>query len=256
MARMKKNDCFRFKRFTVNHGRSSMKVGVDAILLACWADVSPAKTILDVGTGCGVLALICAQRSVDALIKGIDIDKDSVEEAESNFVSSPWADRLTAELCDFDSIYDKECNKGHFDLVISNPPFFDSVIDRIETSRMRARHQDSLSPFSLILHSREILAENGLLAMVIPYTRGEEIMECAASAGYSVRRVASVKGRAELEPKRMLLEFIWNQVPGHAGQLDSVNYDKFNVEEIVIEEQINSPTEQFKNLCKDFYLKF
>ena len=109
---------FRFKQFTVQHQRSSMKVGTDAVLLGAWCELNGAQRVLDVGTGCGVIALMVAQRNADATILAIDIDPASVNEAQENFDASPWAERLHACRHDFNDLTDDE----GFDLIVTNPP--------------------------------------------------------------------------------------------------------------------------------------
>ena len=88
-------DIFTFKRFKVKHGKSPMKVGVDAVLLGAWAG-EYAKSILDIGTGCGVISLLLAQRFPEARITGVDIDESSVEEASLNFKESDFNSRIQA----------------------------------------------------------------------------------------------------------------------------------------------------------------
>ncbi|MDE5789837.1 MAG: methyltransferase [Muribaculaceae bacterium] len=233
---------FEFKKFGVNHGLSSMKVGIDSILLGCWTDVKTAKKILDVGTGCGILALMCAQRNPDAIIEGIDLDAPSIKEAEENFKASPWGDRISAILSDF-----LDCKKNGYDLIISNPPFFNSGVNKIVNSRERARHQDTLSPKILIEKGRRMLTSTGIISMIVPYQQKEELIQFALSRGLKDRRCAMVKGRRELSPKRILLEF------------ENSEWEEGNEcleEEIILESSLGNPSEEFKFLCKDFYLNF
>ena len=156
---------FRFKNFSVSHSRSSMKIGVDAVLIGSWA-AENASEILDVGCGCGIISLMMAQRFPEAQILGLDIHPESVEESRSNFVSSPWSRRLKAIEGEF-PIASELCERK-FDLIISNPPFFASGLTELKTPRERARHQASLSVESLLKHSKDFLIQNGVLAMIFP----------------------------------------------------------------------------------------
>ena len=92
---------FRFKQFSVSHANSSMKVGTDAVIIGSWADVKNSQTILDIGTGSGIIALMMAQKNSEAHIKAIDIDEDSIHEASQNFEQSAWSERLEAECIAF-----------------------------------------------------------------------------------------------------------------------------------------------------------
>lgn len=111
------NIYFKFKQFTVYQDRCAMKVGTDGTLLGAWTDVTKSRTILDIGTGTGLIALMLAQRSLTTQITAIDIDIDSVMQAESNVALSPWRDRikiLSSSLQDF--------NGSGYDTIVSNPP--------------------------------------------------------------------------------------------------------------------------------------
>lgn len=234
-----KKDIFSFKRFDCFHHRSSMKIGVDAVLIGAWADIRDARRILDVGTGCGVIALMCAQRNPDAIIRGIDTDEKSVGEASLNFRNSEWGDRLSADLCDFNSLEHLQ-----FDHIISNPPYFKSGIDNPVTARESARHEASLSPVSILAGGARMLSENGHVSMVFPFLRREEIYGAARSLGYSTVRELLVKGNPNAEYKRVLADFALRQdSPLHS-------------ETLVIEEAPGVYTQEYKDLCRDFYLKF
>lgn len=243
---------FRFKYFEVRHEHSSMRVGVDSITLGCWMDVSQCRRILDVGTGCGILALMCAQRNPEAEIDAIDIDEASVSEASANFKSSPWSHRLTALQADFmtdpDSetyIYNKE---RKYDLIISNPPYFDSGVTDPATPREKARHQQEFSPLSLITRGVDMLTDTGRIAMIIPRDRRDEVIECARQSGMMEARAAEVYGHKDAVCKRMLLEL--------KKVTPNVCADNILMQKIVIEKERNVPTDEFKSLCRDFYLNF
>jgi tRNA1Val (adenine37-N6)-methyltransferase len=113
---------FRFKQFSVDDTGCPMKVGTDSVLLGAWAALENSRTILDIGTGCGLLAMIAAQRS-EATITAIEIDPAAIEVAKSNFKRSLWSDRLEG-ICISLQEYLKEENPGLFDHIISNPPYF------------------------------------------------------------------------------------------------------------------------------------
>ena len=91
---MTRENTFRFKQFAVLNDKTAMKVGTDGVLLGAWCDVCEAKSVLDVGTGCGLIALMIAQRNADCNIDCIDIDEGAIEEARINADNSPWSDRI------------------------------------------------------------------------------------------------------------------------------------------------------------------
>ena len=142
---MSKERLFRFKRFAVSHSQSAIPVGMDGVLIGAWCSVSQALRVLDAGTGCGLIALMCAQRSAEARITAIDIHPPSVEEAVYNFTTSPWARRLEARLIPFAEFAEKG-----FDLIVSNPPFFHAgVSPTLSDARLRARHSGAFGPEAL-----------------------------------------------------------------------------------------------------------
>lgn len=236
-----RSEIFSFKQFKVRHNRSSMKVGIDSILLGSWANVRLARKILDVGTGCGILSLMCAQRNQNAIIEGIDVHLESVEEANENFLGSPWSNRLSASLRNYNDVTGKR-----YDLIISNPPFFNSGIEKIINPRECARHQSSLSPKTLISQGKDLLDEGGIIALILPFSQLREVLDTASLNGLRLIRGAKIKGRKDLECKRIMLEF---------QKRVNVNFQPL-WEEIILEESLGSPTDKFKHLCKDFYLKF
>lgn len=243
----KNNSRFCFKHFSVSHHRSSMKVGVDGVLIGAWADVEGAKTILDVGTGCGLITLMMAQRNEEANVIGIDIDNASVEEAKENVDNSPWYDRISIIHGDFPNGLVTKSAQG-FDLIISNPPFFDSGVSQTHTSRERARHQGSLSPSSLLEASVSLLNDLGCLAMIVPTELTQDIEEKADRLGYSLIKKCFVRGHKDAPYKRTLLQW-------RIGVNDLSNRD-IGIEYMTLENDRGVPTDEYRQLCKDFYMKF
>ena len=239
---------FQFKQFSVSHHRSAMKVGVDGVLIGCWADIDNSKRILDVGTGCGLIALIMAQRAPEAFIDAIDIDLPSVDEASENFSASPWSKRLRAISCNYSDILSLLKADEGYDLIVSNPPYFDSGMTEIVTAREKARHQGELSPLSLLCGAKDILNPGGSVAMVIPSDLSSSLEEEAKDLGYTLMKKCLVRGHEEAPYKRTLIQ--WNYNKGISER------QNVSAEYLTLEFSPNSPTEDYWNLCKDFYLKF
>lgn len=239
---------FHFKSFSVSHHRSAMKVGVDGVLIGCWADVPDPKRILDVGTGCGLIALIMAQRYSGAKITGIDIDAPSVEEAGVNVASSKWSDRVDIIMKSFGKEFGESDVSGEgFDLIVSNPPFFNSGLKDAATPRELARHQSGLSPYSLLLHSKDLLTASGRVAMIIPSDEIEPVEKYASELGYQLERKCRVRGHEGAPWKRCLLQW------GKGCEADLKGYSE---KCLTLESSPGIPTDDYRSLCKDFYLKF
>lgn len=258
-------DVFRFKRFEVHHSQSAMKIGVDAVLLGAWAArnsifsikgssdrlLIPGKNlkvekILDVGTGCGVIALILAQRFQDAMILGIDIDLPSIEEAKKNFINSGWSQRLNIENLNFP----KELNliTDKYDLIVSNPPFFDSGLAQPQSRREKARHTGDLSIFSLIDNSAKLLNDNGRITMIFPTEFLEKALQRGDAGGLVLKRICFVKNNAGRPEKRVMTElFRQGNILEKEGEIEETHLTLFEKGE---------PTPEYRALCKDLYLKF
>lgn len=225
---------FRFKRFKVINRLAAMKVGTDGVLLGAWASVEGVRRVLDVGTGCGLIALMIAQRAPEAVIKAVEIDDDAASEATLNVASSPWGDRIEVVKADFLSLSPGEGE--HYDLIVSNPPFFTETLRSADVARAMARHGDTLSIESLVDRASRWLAPGGRLAVVAPVSRDADLLFAAALAGLHPVRLTKVftKARAQ-EPARVLREFSFVSGPLSSGVL-------------------RSGTDEWSALTKDFYL--
>lgn len=238
------------KEFEVCDARSANKVGVDGVLIGSWATTKESDhRILDAGTGCGIIALMMAQRNKVAEIYGIDVDDNAIEEAIINAERSPWSNRLHFSRINFCDLLTTIPLHGEFDLIISNPPFFESGVDPATSARMTARHSGSLSPSSLIENAPRLLSSKGRLAFICPYSFAERYEGEARKSGMILSRKCIVRGRPELSPKRVLLEFI---------QCNDLLSDSTmpSFEELVIEKSIGEYSEDYIRLGKPFYLKF
>lgn len=217
-----------------------MKVGVDGVLIGSWAG-GKATRILDVGTGCGLIAMIMAQRFPGAVIDAIDIDGPSVEEAKENFLNSDWSERLHAILASFPS--SGNVPESKYDLIVSNPPYFSSGIDAPSTSREKARHQDTLSVFSLMEGSKKLLTQDGSLAFIFPASYNEDVLKQSDANGYNVRKICFVRDKESKPYKRVMLEI-------------SLQSDRQVEIEYLTMFKEGNPTGKYRELCKDLYLKF
>jgi tRNA1Val (adenine37-N6)-methyltransferase len=194
---------FHFKKFTVEDTHSTQRVGTDAMLLGAWAEPSPAGRILDIGTGCGVLALMMAQKS-SAIIDAIDLDENSVSEATINFTNSAWSERIFPHLT---ALQQFKSIKGNYDYIISNPPFFSNALPSPDKRRNFARHNDLLPASDLVHYIGLLLKPDGRFSIILPYNESAVFVDlCGANALYPARRTI-VHTTPEARPKRILMEF-------------------------------------------------
>ncbi|MFV0390685.1 MAG: tRNA1(Val) (adenine(37)-N6)-methyltransferase [Paludibacteraceae bacterium] len=233
------NPYFKFKEFTVFHDKCAMKVGVDGVTLGVWADVSDAKTILDVGCGSGLIALVLAQRS-DARITAIDIDKNSVIQTKENVENTIWKDRIRVIHASFQRFIDN--NPEEFDLIVSNPPFFINSLKNSDANRTLARHNESLTHLDLICGSIKMLSDTGKIALILPVVEGEQFVVLAEKQGLFCTKKTTIFPNPEKSAKRLLLEF-------RRDCKDCIETD------LTIEKVRNVYTPEYAGLVKDFYLK-
>jgi len=195
---------FRFIHFEVEHSLSTIKVGADAVLIGALADKENARNILDVGTGCGIIALMLAQRST-ARIDAIDIDENSVKEATENFANSPWNERLKVlhkSLADFS----KNCNQK-YDLVVSNPPFFQNDLLPYSRKLQIAKHATTLSFDSFIKDSKNLMNEEGCLWVILPTTEADIFTKKCLTENLFLNRFFEIIPKAGKKPNRLILSY-------------------------------------------------
>lgn len=158
-------DPFRFKQFELHDHHSTMKVGTDGVTLGAYSSRNDFYYALDIGTGCGLIALMLAQKSTGKIL-AIDIDEPSVKQAASNFTASPWNSRLTARCV---SAQDLALEVGGiFDRIVSNPPFFSDSLKSSDTRRTNARHNTTLSHHELAAAVNQLLAPDGIFDVILP----------------------------------------------------------------------------------------
>lgn len=231
---------FQFKQFTINQDRCAMKVGTDAVLLGAWTPIEQNPTsILDIGSGTGILSLMLAQRSHAETIDAIEIDDDAYEQCVENFEQSQWGDRLFcyhASLLEFTEEIDEK-----YDLIVSNPPFYSADYKSENIQRDLARFSDAL-PFDHLLNSvSKLLSKNGMFSVIIPYKEEETFRTLASKVNLFPRNILHVKGNPSSEIKRSLMAFSFNKID-------------LKTQELIIETSRHEYTLDYINLTKDFYL--
>ncbi|SHG10217.1 tRNA1(Val) (adenine(37)-N6)-methyltransferase [Dysgonomonas macrotermitis] len=235
------NSYFRFKQFTVYQDKCAMKVGTDGVLLGGWADINDARTILDVGTGTGLIAMMLSQRAPNPVsVDAIDIDMDAVCQAKENVQQSGFFNIKCehASLAEF-----VEETGKRYDLIVSNPPYFISSLHSPDSKRTVARHTDSLPVADFIRLSVQILSDNGRISMIFPFSEKELLLSLAEKEGLSVTRITNVRPTPGASYKRVLLEL--SKCPAAKQE-----------NELLIEVSRHQYSPEFMSLLSDFYLAF
>ncbi len=234
------NSYFNFKQFTIRQDRCAFKVGTDGVLLGASTDTARADRILDIGSGTGLIALMLAQKC-KAQITAIEPDKDSFEQACMNIADSKWQGRiniLNSSLQDFNP------ENLQFDLIVSNPPYFRDSLKNPDPAKAASRHNLSLTVNELLKGVTRLLAEDGKLQVILPYAEGNIFIAEASVYGLFCINKIKIKSLPESVIRRLILTF-------------SRTRQEATEQSLTIESgRRHDFTDEYKNLTKDFYLKF
>lgn len=198
---------FDFKKFRVHHDKCAMKVGTDGVLLGAWAQAANARTILDIGTGCGLIALMMAQRFENAQITAIEIDQEAALQAQNNFDNSPFCGRIKSFCVDLRKF---PTPPQRFDCVVSNPPFFTESLLPPSERRSLARNTDGLPFECLIDEAKRLMAPHATFHVIIPYQAAHTFLSLCAERSLSLLERLDIQTNLNKPPKRSLLRLINN----------------------------------------------
>lgn len=218
-----------------------MKVGTDGVLLGAWAPIPPyVRSVLDIGAGTGLIALMLAQRTSAQQLDALEIDPDAFEECTENFEQSPWNDRL---FCYHASLEDfvAEMEDETYDLIVSNPPFHTENVTTVHRQRNQARFEASLPFHTLLKGVSQLLAPEGTFAVILPFEQENDFLAKAGTFGLFPKKITHVRGNPQVKIKRSLIAFTKNKQPCPCDTL-------------IIEEHRHQYTPQYVQLTKDFYL--
>ena len=233
------NIFFKFKQFTVFQEHCAMKVGTDGVLLGAWTNVGHCQNILDVGTGTGLIALMLAQHNADAYIKAIDINEECVLQAHQNVLHSPFAHQITVEKKPFQEY--AVVSDIKYDLIVSNPPYFQNSLKSPNQTRNNARHNDSLSFYEVLSDGASLLTKNGHISLIVPYEFKQALIEHAVTVGLFAHRITNVFPLPHRPAKRLLIEL---------GREETECFE----DNLTIELSRHQYTDEYKALTKEYYL--
>jgi len=228
---------FAFKQFKVEHDQCAMKVSTDGILLGAWADLSGASSLLDIGTGTGLLALMCKQRVPDLKVSAVEVDKAAYQQAVQNCQQSPWPDISIYHQC-----VQQFAAETKFDCVISNPPYFNHSLKGDNAARNTARHADSLSFAELLGAFRHLSHQDSRFNLILPTTEAQLFITLAQQQGLYLNRHCQVQAMPNKPFSRSLMTFSYEQ-------------SEISTTKLCIRANDNSYTPQYQALCREFYLK-
>lgn len=243
---------FRFKQFDVVNERSAMKVNTDGVLLGAAMTIYPSDSrLLDVGTGTGTIALMAAQRLFceipdqagnDIVVDAIDIDEPSATEAGQNFLASPWMDVLRAHNKSLDAFSAGLSPDDRYDLIFSNPPYFEDSLTAPDERKSTARHtSDGLSYRDIFEFAKERLTENGRVSLVLPADQEAALSRYARMCGLHLFRILRVRTVPRKSPSRIIAEFSFQRCQDPKEEL------------LTIQDE-GKYTQQYLSLTREFYM--
>ncbi len=235
------NTWFQFKEFKINQDKTAMKVGVDGVLLGAVSHFNQSHSILDVGTGTGLLSFMAVQRT-NAFITALEIDKNAFMQCRENIKLNHFENRITVLNTSFQEF--SKSSKQKFDFIISNPPFFENSAKSEYQSKNTARHSKMLPKFDLVNGVSQLLNPDGKFSVILPYEFEESFEKLCNDFNLFSDYKLIIYPKENKKPNRIILEF---------------SFKKYAVktEKIVIRENdTNQYTKTYKELTKDFYLQF
>ena len=232
---------FIFKEFSIEQDQCAMKIGTDGVLLGAWAPIShQPNSILDIGAGTGVVALMLAQRSLAETIDGVELIPEAYEQCVANFENTPWADRLFCYHAHVEELIE-EAEALTYDLIVSNPPFHTE--NNLDNQARAAARESSTLPFPLLVQAAAtLLSPHGIFALVLPLKEEQDFIALAAKAGLFPREIMQVRGHENAPFKRSYMVFGFEKT-------------RCLYRELTIETSRHQYTPEYTELVKNFYLK-
>lgn len=228
---------FRFKQFEVYDHHSTMKVGTDGATLGAYSSRRDFHYALDIGTGCGLIALMLAQKSTGKIL-AIDIDEPSVKQAASNFAASPWSGRLTSRCV---SAQDLALEVGGiFDRIVSNPPFFNDSLKSPDARRTNARHNTTLSHRELAAAVNQLLSPDGIFDVILPVEVSIAFESIMYYSGLFLKEELILYSTAD-KPIRKIMSFSRS----YSGVFDSAD--------LIIRQDAQHHTQEYIDFTADFF---
>jgi tRNA1Val (adenine37-N6)-methyltransferase len=242
MQGLGKSKIFQFKQFSVDQSGCAMKINTDGVLLGALAEADQPKSILDIGTGTGVIALMLAQRFKNAQIDAVEIDETAVQTAGRNFANSSFAERLTVYSMGFEQFFNQHPDIK-YDLIVSNPPFFINSLKSLKANKELAKHTDGDFFKRLINNISKHLSPNGLGYLILPLETAELVKDLAIANKLYIKKTINIYSYKDSTPHREIVEL-------------SLDKTKADDEQFIIYDEPKVYSKQYQLLLKDFFTIF
>ncbi|MDN3547366.1 tRNA1(Val) (adenine(37)-N6)-methyltransferase [Mucilaginibacter aquaedulcis] len=233
---------FRFKQFSVDQTGCAMKINTDGVLLGALADFNQPQSVLDIGTGTGVITLMLAQRFPMAQIDAVEIDEGAAATAEGNFENSPFYERLTLHASGFEEFFATHPEKS-YDVIVSNPPFYINSLLSPGSQKNLAKHAGDGFFKGMMNKVSKHLTPNGACWLILPVDTAMLVKSLALSFGLYVQKIIKIRSFDHDEPHREILVFV----------LDA---SLITEETLVIYDGPKVYTQQYQELLRNFLIIF
>lgn len=240
------NSYFRFKQFTIQQDKAAMKVTTDSCLFGAWVAKKMAEhtgtsiQLLDIGTGTGLLSLMLAQKNTGCTIDAIEIDRNAYEQALENVMNSPWKEKIHVLHADIKLFEPRK----KYDIIISNPPFYEKELKAEDENKNIAHHNAGLSFSDLFEVIKRQLSPEGYFYLLLPYKRNEEIRKLVFEHRFELSQLVLVRQSVNHGYFRIML----------CGRLPSEKKEETVLDEMAIKDNNDNYTPSFTSLLKDYYL--
>ncbi len=240
------NSYFRFKQFTIHQDKAAMKVTTDSCLFGAWVAKKMAEhtgtsiQLLDIGTGTGLLSLMLAQKNTGCTIDAIEIDRNAYEQALENVMNSPWKEKIHVLHADIKLFEPRK----KYDIIISNPPFYEKELKAEDENKNIAHHNAGLSFSELFEIIKRQLSPEGYFYLLLPYKRNEEIRKLVFEHRFELSQLVLVRQSVNHGYFRIML----------CGRLPSEKKEETVLDEMAIKDNNDNYTPSFTSLLKDYYL--
>lgn len=237
-----KNQSFQFKQFIVKQDRTAMKVCTEACILGSYVAVSEANKILDIGTGTGLLALMLAQRATkNAIIHAVEIDQEAFEQAQENIQNSPFASKIQVFHQAIQG-FASHCAE-QYDLIVSNPPFYQQHLRSANSKRNQALHAQTLTFSELSSAVTQLLAPTGTFVVLLPVFETQQLTELLSKQNLFPQQQLVIKNQADGGIFRLITAFGFKE-------------KTIKSSELFIRDKTSEYSNEFVALLKDYYLIF
>ena len=239
---MSANTHFSFKQFIVHQDQTAMKVTTDACIFGAYISIDGTKKILDIGTGTGLVAMMLAQRT-QAQIDAVEIENSAYNQAVTNIQKSVFKEQINIFNTSIQLFSTRSEQQNQYDLIVSNPPFFQNHLKAEQATRNNSLHTDTLSFKDLIHSVLRLISSIGTFVILLPLYESSVFEELSISHGLYPQKKLTIMHRKDTKILRIITTF---------------GFTKLQIQEknLIIKNPDESYSPAFEMLLKDYYLIF